>query len=143
LACLLWPDEPGLVGHSDGDVVAHAICDALLSAARLGDMGSVFGTARPEFAQASGELFLRHTLQLVGGEGFDVGNVAVQLVGNHPRLGARRREAESRLSALIGASVSLSATTTDALGFTGRGEGLAALATVLLHTRGTQKGEAS
>lgn len=140
LACLYWPGEPGLRGHSDGDVVAHAICDALLSAARLGDMGSVFGTSSPQYAQASGELFLRRTMQLVRAEGLDVGNVVVQVVGNHPHLGERRREAELQLSSVLGAAVSLSATTSDALGFTGRGEGLAALATVLVHSRVTDDG---
>jgi 2-C-methyl-D-erythritol 4-phosphate cytidylyltransferase/2-C-methyl-D-erythritol 2,4-cyclodiphosphate synthase len=140
LAGLLWPNEPGLVGHSDGDVVAHAICDALLSAARLGDMGSVFGTSSPEYAQASGELFLRRTMQLVRAEGLEVGNAVVQLVGNHPRIGDRRREAELQLSNVLGAAVSLSATTSDALGFTGRGEGLAALATVLVRNRVSDDG---
>ncbi len=135
LAGLYWPGEPGLHGHSDGDVVAHAICDALLSAARLGDMGAVFGTSSPQFAQASGEVFLRRTMQLVRAEGLDVGNVVVQLIGNHPRVGERRREAELHLGNILGAPVSLSATTSDALGFTGRGEGLAAMATVLVHSR--------
>ena len=135
LAGLFWPGEPGLRGHSDGDVVAHAICDALLSAARLGDMGAVFGTSSPQFAQASGELFLRRTIQLVRAEGLDIGNAVVQVIGNHPHMGARRREAELHLSSVIGAPVSLSATTSDALGFTGRGEGLAAMATVLVHSR--------
>ncbi len=135
LAGLFWPGEPGLRGHSDGDVVSHAICDALLSAARLGDMGAVFGTSSPEFAHASGEMFLRRTVQLVRAEGLDIGNVVVQVIGNHPHLSGRRREAELHLSSVIGAPVSLSATTSDALGFTGRGEGLAAMATVLAHSR--------
>lgn len=140
LGGLEWPGEPGLAGHSDGDVIAHAICDALLSAARLGDMGSVFGTDDPQYAQASGELFLRRTVQLVNAEGLSVGNVAVQLVGNRPRLGERRREVELHLSAIVDGSVSIIATTTDALGFTGRGEGLAAIATALVHTRSTDDG---
>ncbi len=140
LGGLEWPGEPGLAGHSDGDVIAHAICDALLSAARLGDMGSVFGTDDPQYAQASGELFLRRTVQLVNAEGLTVGNVAVQLVGNRPRLGERRREVELHLSAIVDGSVSIIATTTDALGFTGRGEGLAAIATALVHTRSTDDG---
>lgn len=140
LGGLFWPGEPGLTGHSDGDVIAHAICDALLSAGRLGDMGSVFGTDDPQYANASGELFLRRTVQLVSAEGLTVGNVAVQLVGNHPRLGERRREVELHLSRIVDGSVSIIATTTDALGFTGRGEGLAAIATALVHTRSRDDG---
>lgn len=136
LAGLYWPDEPGLHGHSDGDVVSHSICDAMLSAAQLGDLGSVFGTSDPRFSAAHGDVFLRETLAMVRDAGFDVGNVSVQLIGNSPIFSPRRREAESRLSDVLEAAVSISATTTDALGFTGRGEGLAAIATVLLHSRG-------
>lgn len=135
LAGLYWPDEPGLHGHSDGDVVSHAICDAMLSAARLGDLGSTFGTSDSRLANAHGDVFLRETLGLVREIGFEVGNVSVQLVGNHPMFAPRRLEAEGRLSDILGATVSITATTTDALGFTGRGEGLAAIATVLLHAR--------
>lgn len=140
LACLEWSDGPGLAGHSDGDAVAHAICDALLSAARLGDMGSVFGTDDPQYANASGAFFLSRTAQLVHAEGFDIGNVVVQVVGNRPRMGSRRREAELAIGEILGASVSITATTSDALGFTGRGEGLAAIATALLRTRVTDDG---
>jgi 2-C-methyl-D-erythritol 4-phosphate cytidylyltransferase/2-C-methyl-D-erythritol 2,4-cyclodiphosphate synthase len=132
LGGLYWPDEPGLAGHSDGDAVIHAICDALLSAAGLGDMGSRFGSADPRFAGASSEVFLRETLALVVGSGFTVGNVAVQVIGTRPRLAPRRGEVESRLTALVGAPVSVSATTSDGLGFTGRGEGITAIATALL-----------
>lgn len=135
LGGLHWPGEPGLAGHSDGDVICHAICDAMLSAARLGDMGSMFGTDEFRFMDAHGGLFLRETLTLVREAGFEVGNVSVQLVGNHPIFAPRRLESEGLLSAVIGASVSISATTTDALGFTGRGEGIAAIATALLHAR--------
>jgi 2-C-methyl-D-erythritol 4-phosphate cytidylyltransferase/2-C-methyl-D-erythritol 2,4-cyclodiphosphate synthase len=132
LAGLEWPGEQGLAGHSDGDVVAHAMTDALLSAAGLGDIGTVFGTSDPAFAGAHGDVFLTETLRRVESAGFSVGNVAVQLIGNRPRLGERRAEAEERLSALLRAPVSLSATTTDGLGFAGRGDGVTAVATALL-----------
>lgn len=132
LGGVYWPDAPGLSGHSDGDAVIHAICDALLSAAGLGDLGSRFGTDDPRFAGARSEVFLRETLALVTGAGYAVGNVAVQVVGKHPRLAPRRTEVEATLTALVGAPVSVAATTSDGLGFTGRGEGLTAVATALL-----------
>jgi 2-C-methyl-D-erythritol 4-phosphate cytidylyltransferase / 2-C-methyl-D-erythritol 2,4-cyclodiphosphate synthase len=132
LGGLHWPDEPGLAGHSDGDALSHAICDALLSAAGLGDLGSRFGTSDPRFADAHGEVFLQATLELVVGAGFAIQNVAVQVIGNRPRLAARRGEIEKHLSDVVGAPVSVAATTSDGLGFTGSGEGLAAIATALL-----------
>lgn len=132
MAGLHWPGENGLAGHSDADVVAHAAADAIFSATGLGDLGSNFGTSAPEWAGASGVSLLAEAAARARAAGFEIGNIAVQLVGNRPRLGARRAEAEAALSAAAGAPVTVTATTTDGLGLTGRGEGVAAIATALV-----------
>ncbi|KAA1422069.1 2-C-methyl-D-erythritol 2,4-cyclodiphosphate synthase [Nocardioides humilatus] len=134
VAGLAWPEEAQtLEGHSDADVAAHAACDALLSAAGIGDLGSNFGTSDPAWAGAAGVALLEETVRRVRAAGYEIGNVSVQVIGNRPRLGPRRAEAEAALSAAAGAPVSVSATTTDGLGLTGRGEGVAAIATALVH----------
>ncbi|SJM47383.1 2-C-methyl-D-erythritol 4-phosphate cytidylyltransferase [Agrococcus casei] len=132
LAGLLWPDQPGLSGHSDGDAVAHAIVDALLGAAGLGDIGGMFGTDDPRFAGASGTVFIEGAIERLHAAGWKPVNVSVQLIGNRPKLGPRRDEAQQAMSEAVGAPVSIAATTSDALGFTGRGEGVAATATALI-----------
>ena len=133
LAGLLWENEIGVDGHSDGDVAAHAICDALFAAANIGDLGSNFGTSKPEYAGATGAKLLGETLKLVTAAGFKIQNVTVQIVGNKPKIGARRLDAISAIStALGGAQVSVSATTTDGLGLTGEGHGIGAIATALI-----------
>jgi 2-C-methyl-D-erythritol 2,4-cyclodiphosphate synthase len=132
LAGLIWPGERGLAGHSDADVAAHAACDALFSAAGVGDLGTHFGTDRPELAGAAGITLLAHAARIVTEAGYVIGNIAIQIVGNSPKLGPRREEAQAVLAAAVAASVSVSATTTDGLGLTGRGEGIAAIATAIV-----------
>ncbi len=133
LAGLEWPGEPALSGHSDGDAVAHAVVDALLGAAGLGDIGEHFGTSHPEYAGAHGDVFLARTREILAAAGFAIGNVSVQIQANRPRVNVRRVEAQAVLSAALGgAPVSITATTTDGLGFPGRGEGVAVTAVALV-----------
>jgi 2-C-methyl-D-erythritol 4-phosphate cytidylyltransferase / 2-C-methyl-D-erythritol 2,4-cyclodiphosphate synthase len=133
LAGLHWPDEVGVEGHSDGDVAAHAICDALFAATGLGDLGSNFGTSRPEYAGASGVTLLKETYLLISKGGYSISHVSVQIIGNRPRIGARRAEAIATMSAALGgAEVAILATTTDGMGLTGEGKGIAAIASALV-----------
>ena len=133
LAGIHWPDVVGVDGHSDGDVAAHAICDALFSATGLGDLGSNFGVSDPQYSGAPGATLLAETFTRISKAGYTINNVAVQIICNKPKIGPRRAEAISALSkALGGAPVSVTATSTDGLGFTGEGKGISAIATALV-----------
>ncbi|WP_207454074.1 2-C-methyl-D-erythritol 4-phosphate cytidylyltransferase [Desertivibrio insolitus] len=133
LGGVYWPAEPGLAGHSDGDALCHAVCDALLSASGLGDIGGRFGTFDARFIDAHGDVFITETCAIVRGAGYEIGNVAVQVTANRPKIASRRVEMERKLTELVGAPVSVAATTSDGLGFTGRGEGVAVIATALVY----------
>lgn len=135
VACLQWQEAPRLVGHSDGDVVAHAVCDAVLSACNLGDIGSNFGTANPEYKNCSGERFLELTAIKCAEAGWEIINVSVQLIGEKPRVATRRAQAQEALAKALGAPVTFSATTTDKLGFLGQEQGLAAVANALVYKK--------
>ena len=135
LALLDWPDQVGLEGHSDGDVVAHALVDAIAAAGSLGDIGQLFGQDDPQMLGAASKVFLQGVIKRLAEKGFKLVNASVQLIGNSPKIATRRHEAEAALSQAVGAPVNLAATTTDSMGFTGRGEGLAAIATCLVTLR--------
>ena len=134
LAGLQWPETPRLLGHSDGDAAVHALCDAVLSACQLGDVGTLFGVDKPEMAGVSGVAMISTLREFVISKGFVINNVALQIVGNQPKITARREEAQVVLSQALGAPVSVAATTSDQMGFTGRGEGIYVIANALVHT---------
>ena len=137
LAGLNWPNETGVEGHSDGDVAAHAICDALFAATDLGDLGSNFGTDRPEYKDATGATLLQETFTRITQAGYSISNVTVQIIGNRPKIGPRRGEAIEALSKCLGGTdVAVLATTTDGMGITGEGKGIAAIASVLVTRQG-------
>lgn len=132
LAGLMWPESPRLVAHSDGDAAVHALCDAVLSACQLGDIGTLFGVGKSEMAGASGIEMIEKLQTHITKHGFKVINVSIQIVGNQPKIASRREEAQNVLSQALGAPVSVSATTSDQMGFTGRGEGIYVVANALI-----------
>ncbi|MFM8921308.1 MAG: 2-C-methyl-D-erythritol 2,4-cyclodiphosphate synthase [Candidatus Nanopelagicaceae bacterium] len=132
LAGLIWPESNRLEGHSDGDAAVHALCDAVLSAAGMGDVGQVFGIDKPEWQGASGLSMIQHLRKLIEGKSISISNVSIQIVGNNPKISKRRSEAESVLSEALGAPVTIGASTTDTMGFTGRGEGVFVIANALV-----------
>ena len=132
MAGLIWPDVNRLEGHSDGDAAVHALCDAVLSAAGLGDVGQVFGIDKPEWKGATGAEMIKHLRQLIESKSITISNVSLQIVGNKPKISSRRAEAETLLSECLGAPVTIGATTTDTMGFTGRGEGVFVIANALV-----------
>lgn len=135
LGTIEWPGERGLDGHSDGDALSHAIVDALLSAAGLGDIGSNFGVDRPEFQGANGQVFLTETLAKLARAGFAIINVSAQIIGNRPKVSPMREQVEQALTAILKAPVTISATTTDGLGFLGNTEGVAVVASALIQRK--------
>lgn len=130
LGCILWENTAGIEGHSDSDVVAHAICDALLSACRIGDLGLIFGVDNPDMKNASGKSMLEKTLGIINERGWFVENISVQLAAKTPKITPRQFEVAYALTQIVKAPVSFGATTTDGLGFIGKGEGLCAISTV-------------
>jgi 2-C-methyl-D-erythritol 2,4-cyclodiphosphate synthase len=135
LAGVEFPGEPGLAGHSDGDVVAHALIDAVLGAAGLGDIGELFPSGDERWERASSLDLLARARDRVREAGFELVNADCVLVGERPRIAPFRAEMRDRLAAALRVPpdrIAVRATTTDRLGFTGRGEGLAAQAVALL-----------
>lgn len=135
LGTIVWEGERGLDGHSDGDALSHAIVDALLSAAGLGDIGSNFGVDRPEFQGANGQVFLVETLAKLSKAGFAIINVSAQIIGNRPKVAPMREQVEQVLTGILHAPVTISATTTDGLGFLGNTEGVAVVASALIQRK--------
>jgi 2-C-methyl-D-erythritol 2,4-cyclodiphosphate synthase len=135
LAGVDFPGERGLAGHSDGDVVAHALIDAILGAAGLGDIGELFPSGDPQWLDASSIRLLQRAYEVVRGAGWTLVNADCVLIGEQPRIAPVREAMQARLAGSMGVEldrVAVRATTTDGLGFAGRGEGLVAQAVALL-----------